>query len=220
MNHEYFHCQSLTLPLNHAAQRKDSSSSSCDLPSQLSKVDTPVEYWIGFKLNKNSTHLIVRQLPSQLFKEDKHNCLIIRFLFRFYSESAFVKLNKNINKTHSSYQSQLPQPAVVYIFQAGVLFSSENARGTALNKVYPENINTNRSSRFYENTRYTIPSSECSILCKKYTIPMQNTPSTPTKTANTPNIDLRRFVALKFLSKIYALYGVQFPFLLRTSLIT
>jgi len=33
--------KSLTLPLNHAAQRKDSSSSSCDLPSQLSKVSTP-----------------------------------------------------------------------------------------------------------------------------------------------------------------------------------
>ena len=31
--------QSLTLPLNHAAQRKDSSSSSCDIPSQVSKVN-------------------------------------------------------------------------------------------------------------------------------------------------------------------------------------
>ena len=41
---------------------------------------------------------------------------------------------------HSSYLSQPPQPAVVYFFQAGVLFSSENAKGTAFSNVYSENI--------------------------------------------------------------------------------
>ena len=54
---------------------------------------------------------------------------------------------------HSSYKSQLSQPAVVYFFQDGVLFSSENVKGTAFSKVYSENINTNPHN---ENTRYTI----------------------------------------------------------------
>ena len=47
---------------------------------------------------------------------------------------------------HSSYLSQPPQPAVVYFLQAGVLFSSENAKGTAFSKVHSENINTNPHS--------------------------------------------------------------------------
>ena len=41
---------------------------------------------------------------------------------------------------HTCYQLL---PAVAYFFQAGVLFSSENAKGTAFSKVHSENINTN-----------------------------------------------------------------------------
>ena len=33
---------------------------------------------------------------------------------------------------HTSYLSQPPQPAVVYFFQAGVPFSTENMEGTVL----------------------------------------------------------------------------------------
>ena len=116
-------------------------------------------------------------------------------------------------EVHSSYWSLPPLPAVAYFLQAGVLFSSENAKGTAFSKVYSENINTNPHTVFNENTRYTISSSECSISCNKYTIPMQETPSTPTKpastptkTASTPNINLSCFVTMQFLLQIYALF--------------
>ena len=86
-----------------------------------------------------------------------------------------------------------------YFFQAGVLFSSENAKGTAFSKVYSDNINTNPHILLSGNIRYIIQSSECFISCNKYTIPMQKTPSMP-------NIDLRCFVAMQFLSQIYALF--------------
>ena len=95
---------------------------------------------------------------------------------------------------------------MAYFFQAGVPFSSENAKGTAFSKVHSENINTNPHIFFDSNTWYTNPSSECSISCNKYTIPMQRTATTPTKTASTANIDLRCFVAMQFLSQIYTLF--------------
>ena len=46
--------------------------------------------------------------------------------------------------------SQPPQPAVVYLFQAGVPFP-ENAKWTVFRKVYSENKNTEYSK---ENTKY------------------------------------------------------------------
>ena len=37
-------------------------------------------------------------------------------------------------RDHRSYLSHPPQPAVVYLFQAGVPFPTENAKGTAFDK--------------------------------------------------------------------------------------
>ena len=54
---------------------------------------------------------------------------------------------------HSSYYSQPPQPAVVYFFQAGVLFSSVNAKGTGFIEVYSENI-----YMFINTNPHTFPS--------------------------------------------------------------
>ena len=94
------------------------------------------------------------------------------------------------------------------LFQAGVPFSSEHAKGTAFSKVHSENININPHI-FLMKMPDTPTQVECSISCNKCTIPMQRIPSTPTKiastptkTASTPNIDLRCFVAMKFLLQI------------------
>ena len=49
-----------------------------------------------------------------------------------------IPLHPRSNYEHSSYLSQPPQPAVVYFFLAGVLFSIENAKfwPTSANLVY------------------------------------------------------------------------------------
>ena len=44
-----------------------------------------------------------------------------------YENELTVNHNSNTRDRHSSYLSQPPQPAVVYFFLAGVLFSIENA---------------------------------------------------------------------------------------------
>ena len=44
----------------------------------------------------------------------------------------------NLCLDHTSYQSQPSQPAVAYLFQASVPFSTENTKWTAFRKVYSE----------------------------------------------------------------------------------
>ena len=65
----------------------------------------------------------------------------------------------------------------------GVLFSTDNAKGAALNNVYPEDRNKNPQYFCPENTM---------------------------NTEQHPDIGLRCFVVRQFLSQIYALFGVQF----------
>ena len=43
-------------------------------------------------------------------------------------EMCAMTCSAGVVRDHSSYLSQLPQPAVVYFFLAGVLFSIENAK--------------------------------------------------------------------------------------------
>ena len=99
---------------------------------------------------------------------------------------------------------------MVYLFQAGVPFSTENGKETAFTKVYSKNINTNLQKIVMKYT-------------KEIPITPNNTPSTPTKTPSTPNKSpimpkkapsspnkKRCFVARQFLSQIYAFFGVPF----------
>ena len=67
--------------------------------------------------------------------------------------------------------------AVAYLFQAGVPFSTENAKWTVFRKVYSETNNTNLHIFCDEDIRCTIPNSKCN----KYNIPMPQTPITPNK---------------------------------------
>ena len=102
---------------------------------------------------------------------------------------------------------------MVYFFQAGVPFSSKNAKGTAFSKAFSDNINTNPhiSLLKIQDTPSQVPNAPSQVTntppkCKRHQVRQPKTASTPTKTASTVNIDLRCFVAMQFLSQIYALF--------------
>ena len=106
---------------------------------------------------------------------------------------------------------------MVYFFQAGVPFSSKNAKGTAFSKAFSDNINTNPhiSLLKIQDTPSQVPNAPSQVTntppkCRRHLVCQPKTASTPTKTASTVNIDLRCFVAMQFLSQIYALFWRTF----------
>ena len=124
----------------------------------------------------------------------------------------YIRVFQKNTSSHTSYKSLPPLPAVAYLFQAGVPFSTENTKWTACRKVYSETKNTNLHIFCDENIRCTIPNSKCN---SKYNIPMPQTPitpknmnimhakniqCTPNKTPSTPN----KTPSAQFQSKDYA----------------
>ena len=97
-------------------------------------------------------------------------------------------------------------------FKPAYFFLWRTRKGLLWTKPIQRKKDTNpRICFFNESTRYTIPIVKCLISCNKYTIPIQKTPSTATKTATmstkkVPNVDVCRFAAMQFLPQIYTLF--------------
>ena len=103
---------------------------------------------------------------------------------------------------------------MVYFFQAGVPFSSKNAKGTAFSKAFSDNINSNPyiSLLKIQDTPSQVPNAPSQVTntppkCRRHQVRQPKTASTPTKTASTVNIDLRDAI---FVKKFTHFSGVPF----------